>query len=188
MSGRARGRTPRPRWPATTVRAFVRGDAGAVAALWDSAFPDDRPWNAPHAVIARKHAQRDRLFWVATRGARVIGAVMAGWDGQRGCVYHLAVDVAERRHGVGRALVAAAERALAERGCPKINLQVLESNRDLIAFYERLGWRVEDRVSMGKTLAGASRSRRPARRGRRTRRVRRARRRRLRRPTASSVP
>jgi ribosomal protein S18 acetylase RimI-like enzyme len=136
-----------------TVRAFASRDAAAVAALWDAVFPDDRPWNAADVVIARKRAQRDGLFWVATNGARVIGAVMAGWDGQRGWIYHLAVEAAARRRGVGRALVAAAERALRDRGCPKINLQVLSSNRDVVAFYERIGWRVEERVSMGKTVA-----------------------------------
>ncbi len=145
---------------AVTVRAFARGDAGAVATLWGGAFPDDRPWNAPRAVIARKRAQRDGLFWVATLGRRVVGAVMAGWDGQRGWIYHLAVEPSVRREGIGRSLVAEAERALGARGCPKVNLQVLESNRDVVAFYERLGWRVEDRVSMGKTIAGARRRRR----------------------------
>jgi ribosomal protein S18 acetylase RimI-like enzyme len=146
------------------VRTFARGDVGAVAALWDDAFADDRPWNAARAVIARKRAQRDGLFWVAKRGARVVGAVMAGWDGQRGWIYHLAVDASERRQGIGRALVAAVERELGERGCPKVNLQVLDSNRDVIAFYERLGWRVEERVSMGKTLAARDGGRRRARR------------------------
>jgi ribosomal protein S18 acetylase RimI-like enzyme len=150
------------------VRPFARGDTGAVATLWGTAFPDDRPWNAPPAVIARKRARRDGLFWVATRGGRVVGAVMAGWDGQRGWIYHLAVEPGVRRRGIGRQLVATAERALAERGCPKVNLQVLESNRDIVAFYERLGWRVEDRVSMGKTLASpGARRRRVSRAGRR---------------------
>jgi ribosomal protein S18 acetylase RimI-like enzyme len=146
--------------PAVTVRPFARGDAGAVATLWGDAFPDDRPWNTPRAVIVRKRARRDGLFWVATRGGRVVGAIIAGWDGQRGWIYHLAVEPGVRRHGIGRALVATAERALGERGCPKVNLQVLESNRDVVAFYERLGWRVEDRVSMGKTLAAVETRRR----------------------------
>ena len=39
-------------------------------------------------------------------------------------------------------------------GCPKLNLQVRASNRQAVAFYERLGYAVEDRVSMGKLLAG----------------------------------
>jgi ribosomal protein S18 acetylase RimI-like enzyme len=45
-----------------------------------------------------------------------------------------------------------AEGRLRERGCHKINLQVRSSNTGVIAFYERLGFQVEDRVSMGKRL------------------------------------
>jgi ribosomal protein S18 acetylase RimI-like enzyme len=139
------------------VRPFARADRAAVAALWRETFPDERPWSAPDAIIARKRARRDGLFWVATRGGHVAGAVMAGWDGHRGWIYHLAVDPAERRRGIGRALLAAAERELRRRGCPKINLQVLGSNRDVVAFYERLGWQIEDRASMGKTLPDRTR-------------------------------
>ena len=137
----------------TTVRAYAGADEAPVTALWERVFPDERPWNTAAAVIARKHAEGDGLFWVAARGADLIGAVMAGYDGQRGWIYHLAVAPEHRRGGVGRALVRAAEAALAARGCPKINLQVLASNREVVAFYERLGWRVEERVSMGKTIA-----------------------------------
>jgi ribosomal protein S18 acetylase RimI-like enzyme len=137
------------------VRPFAAGDEAAVAALWGRVFPDDRPWNAPAAIVARKRAHDDGLFFVATQSAEVVGAVIAGWDGQRGWLYHLAVDAIRRRLGVGRALVRAAERELAARGCPKVNLQVLPANRDVVAFYERLGYAVEERVSMGRTLASA---------------------------------
>ena len=44
------------------------------------------------------------------------------------------------------------EEDLARRGCPKLNLQVRATNPEVIAFYERLGYAVEDRVSMGKRL------------------------------------
>jgi ribosomal protein S18 acetylase RimI-like enzyme len=134
------------------VRPVTTADEPAVVALWSRVFLDDRPWNAPAAIVARKRAQKDGLFFVATLAGAVVGAVVAGWDGQRGWVYHLAVDTTCRRRGIGRVLMRAVERELASRGCPKVNLQVLPSNRDVIAFYERLGYAVEDRVSMGRTL------------------------------------
>ena len=43
------------------------------------------------------------------------------------------------------------ERELAAR-CPKVNLQVLASNAATVAFYQKLGYAVEERVSMGKVL------------------------------------
>ena len=44
------------------------------------------------------------------------------------------------------------ERELASRGCSKVNLQVLASNAATVAFYQKLGYAVEERVSMGKLL------------------------------------
>ncbi len=45
-----------------------------------------------------------------------------------------------------------AESALAARGCLKVNLQVRASNAGVVAFYQRQGYAVEERVSMGKRL------------------------------------
>jgi hypothetical protein len=45
-----------------------------------------------------------------------------------------------------------AERLLRERGCPKINLLVRATNRQLIEFYQRIGCARDDVVSMGKRL------------------------------------
>jgi ribosomal protein S18 acetylase RimI-like enzyme len=135
-----------------TVRPFVPDDEAAVTALWQRVLPDDREWNAPAAIILRKTSRRDGLFWVAVVDGRIVGAVMAGYDGQRGWIYHLAVEPERRRRGVGRALAEEAEWSLAERGCPKVNLQVLGANSEAVGFYERLGYAIEDRVSMGKMI------------------------------------
>ena len=56
------------------------------------------------------------------------------------------------RAGIGSALVRRLEEALAARGCLKVNVQVRASNAGVLAFYEKLGYGVEDRVSMGKRL------------------------------------
>ncbi len=68
---------------------------------------------------------------------------------------YLAVEPGHRRNGYGALLVAAAERRLAARGCPKVNLQVRSANDQAVAFYERLGYATDDVVSLGKRLADA---------------------------------
>ena len=60
---------------------------------------------------------------------------------------------ANRRAGVGTALVRHAEQALSALGCAKLNLQVRATNAAVVAFYERLGYATEERISMGKPLA-----------------------------------
>lgn len=79
---------------------------------------------------------------------------MAGYDGHRGWLYALAVSDGHRRLGVGSALVREVEARLAALGCRKINLQIRATNIQVQAFYDRLGYGTEDRVSMGKRLGG----------------------------------
>ena len=57
-----------------------------------------------------------------------------------------------RGQGIGTALVRRVEAALAALGCLKVNLQVRACNDGVVRFYERIGYDVEERVSMGKRL------------------------------------
>jgi ribosomal protein S18 acetylase RimI-like enzyme len=109
-------------------------------------------------VIDKKIACQDNLFFVAVSGASVIGTVMAGYDGHRGWIYSVAVSPAYRRKGVGSQLVRFAEKALADKGCVKINLQIMEGNESVAAFYASLGFAVEKRISMGKLTEIITRS------------------------------
>ena len=122
--------------------------------MWRAVFPDDPPTSHAAIVIPAKLAIQPELFLLARdEGHRVIGTVMGGYDGHRGWIYRLAVDPAERRCGVGAALVRAIEERLALLGCPKINLQIRSGNDAVVGFYEQLGFVVEPRVSMGRRIA-----------------------------------
>ena len=135
------------------IRPFRQADEHHVAELWRDAFADDRAWNAPAAYIERKQAVQPELFLVGEVDGRVVATVIGGYDGVRGWVYHLAVARDDRRCGHGRAMMRALEDRFAALGCPKINLQILAHNVEVARFYERLGYHVEERVSMGKVLA-----------------------------------
>ncbi|MDM0012458.1 GNAT family acetyltransferase [Variovorax sp. J22P168] len=128
-----------------------------VVALWTAAFGYATAHNAPGLSIDRKLAVADGLLFVALDeregAARVAGTVMAGYDGHRGWLYSVAVDPERRGGGIGSALVAHAEAALAALGCMKINLQIVGGNEAVTAFYEALGYVVEPRISMGKRIA-----------------------------------
>jgi ribosomal protein S18 acetylase RimI-like enzyme len=138
--------------PVVALRPFQSSDRAALAALWARVFPDDPPWNEPGALIDRKLTVQPELLLVAVLGAELVGAVMAGFDGVRGWIYHLAVAPEVRRRGIATQLVRAAEAGLRALGCLKVNLQVRASNAAVVAFYRRLGYAVEERVSMGRRL------------------------------------
>jgi ribosomal protein S18 acetylase RimI-like enzyme len=134
------------------VRVFQESDEPTVVALWKQVFAYPESRNDPATVIRRKLAGQPHLFFVAVVDGKVVGTVMGGYDGHRGWVYSLAVDPDYHRQKIGTALMQHVEKALSEQGSPKINLQVLASNAAAIEFYEKLGYRVEERISMGKVL------------------------------------
>lgn len=124
-----------------------------VIQLWSDIFGYEAAHNTPSLVIDKKLALHDGLFFVATVEGSVVGTVLAGYDGHRGWLYSLAVRPAWRKSGLGTALVHHAEQALVEKGCMKINLQIVSGNEKVTSFYESLGYEVEQRVSMGKRIA-----------------------------------
>ena len=134
------------------IRPYEEADEAAIAALWREVFPDSSAWNHPETDIRRKLAVQRELFLIATRNGVVVGTAMAGYDGHRGWVYYLGVSPDHRRVGIGNALMTSVEERLAQIGCPKINLQVRVGNESVVAFYNKLGYQVEQRISMGKRL------------------------------------
>jgi ribosomal protein S18 acetylase RimI-like enzyme len=134
-----------------TIRPFTVADQEAVVDLWTRCGLV-RPWNDPRRDIARKLRVQPELFLVVEIEGAVTGTVMVGYDGHRGWINYLAVDPAARRRGLGRALMAEAERLLRARGCPKINLQVRADNVEVLAFYERIGFAQDAVASLGKRL------------------------------------
>lgn len=133
------------------IRAFEDPDEDALVALWQEAGLV-RPWNDPHRDIARKkNVQRD-LFLVAEDDGVLVGSAMAGYDGHRGWVYYLAVAPGRQGTGLGRRLMAEVEERLLALGCPKINLQVRSGNDAVAAFYDRLGYRPDAAIGLGKRL------------------------------------
>jgi ribosomal protein S18 acetylase RimI-like enzyme len=133
------------------IRPFQPQDEEAVVSLWRRCDLV-RPWNDPHKDIRRKRGVRPDWFLVGVLDGRIVACVMAGYEGHRGWLNYLAVDPDRQRQGLARAIVTEAERLLREAGCPKINLQIRTSNQGVIEFYRRLGYSIDDVVSMGKRL------------------------------------
>ena len=133
------------------VRPFEPRDEAAVIELWRRCELL-RPQNDPKKDIARKLQVQRELFLVGEIDGDIVASVMAGYDGHRCWVNYLAVDPDQRRRGLGRQIMAEVERLVRQRGCPKINLQVRRTNPGVIEFYKRIGFAIDDVVSLGKRL------------------------------------
>ena len=136
------------------IREFVyENDPQAVLKLWEGGSPGTRISPSDDPIEIRKKLRRDPdLFLVAEEGARIIGAVVGGFDGRRGMVCHLAVDTTERGRGFGLALMRELEERLRHKGCLKYYLLVTKENHDAIAFYQRVGCEVMDMLILRKVI------------------------------------
>ena len=153
----ARGRgwlARKTRASASLIRDFnFAEDYQAVIELWSQAGPRVhlRRSDEPEEVL--KKLQRDPdLFLVAEDEGKIVAAVLGGFDGRRGIMYHLAVTPAYRRRGFARLLVAELERRLRLKGCIKYYLLVTKDNDEAMRFYENNGWERMDLHVYGKDL------------------------------------
>ncbi|MBV9785095.1 MAG: GNAT family acetyltransferase [Acidisphaera sp.] len=135
-----------------TIRCAVAEDEAGVVALW-RACGLVASYNDPAADFRFARAGSCSEVLVGEDAARQIsGSVMVGHDGHRGWLYYVASAPHARGSGIGRQMVQAAEEWLRERGVVKAQLLVRETNTQVVAFYERLGFEVTPRVVMGKWL------------------------------------
>lgn len=135
----------------TTIRPFCSTDTEAVVDLWRRCGLVHAS-NDPYKDIERKMRVRPEWFLVGEEEGEIVAAVMVGYEGHRGWINYLAVDSMRRRRGLGRTLLAEAERLLRAEGCAKINLQVRASNAAVLGFYRSVGFLPDDVVSLGKRL------------------------------------
>lgn len=134
-----------------TIRTALPADEAATVALWQAAGLT-RPWNDANADFRLALANETSDVLLAETDGALAGAVMVGFDGHRGWVYYLGVDPAQRRAGIGAALMAAAEQWLKARRCPKIMFMVRHDNIATKAFYAALGYEENAVVTMGRRL------------------------------------
>jgi ribosomal protein S18 acetylase RimI-like enzyme len=112
----------------TTLRCATADDVPALLALWEVAAENDsRP--ADTSTKVELLLERDpEACTVAERDGKVVGSLIAGWDGWRAHLYRLAVHPDVRRQGVGRLLLAHAEDRLRALGAGRVDAMVLEGN------------------------------------------------------------
>jgi ribosomal protein S18 acetylase RimI-like enzyme len=136
------------------IREFdYERDIQTVLDLWRNSGSGIQLSRSDEPEEIRKKLQYDpELFLVAEEGSQLLGAVLGGFDGRRGIVYHLAVKPSERRRGIGRALMRELEARLSRKDCLRYYLLVARNNQQALAFYEDLGCETLDLIVLGKDI------------------------------------
>jgi ribosomal protein S18 acetylase RimI-like enzyme len=108
----------------------------------------------PQSLVSFIRAN-ERHCWCAREDNRIIGTALCGSDGRRGYIYHLAVERAHQRRGVGRALIERVVRSLAEAGIQKCHAMVFAANEAGRGYWKRVGWdEREDLVVFSRDVHG----------------------------------
>ena len=124
-----------------TLGVMTVGDYPEVRALWMSiqgfairSIDDSREG------VERFLRRNPTTSVVARVNGELVGAILCGHDGRRGCFYHVCVREDFRRCGIGKAMVLFCTRALRRENISKVSLIAFTSNDAGNAFWQELGW------------------------------------------------
>ncbi len=81
---------------------------------------------------------------VAESDGEIVGAILCGHDGRRGCFYHVCVQETFRKQGIGKAMAVAAMKALQAEQINKVCLIAFADNAVGNQFWKRVGWTFRD--------------------------------------------
>jgi ribosomal protein S18 acetylase RimI-like enzyme len=138
---------------ALSISPITDADVAPVIALWQRCGLT-RPWNDPAGDIAFARKSANAAILVGRADSKIVGSAMVGHDGHRGWVYYVAIDPDHQRKDFGRAIMTAAEDWLRVQGIYKAMLMVRPDNKQVQAFYDQLGYDVQERVIYAKWLDG----------------------------------
>lgn len=129
----------------TTIRLMTIDDYDAVYDLWINtpgmglnSIDDSREG------IERYLKRNPTTSFVAECDGAIVGVIMAGHDGRRGYIYHIAVLSAYRNQGIAGRLIDCVMAALDKEGINKAALVAFKSNETGNKFWENRGFTVRD--------------------------------------------
>ena len=123
------------------IRVMTADDYDDVHALWMKIHGFGiRSIDDSRAGIARFLKRNPKTSVVAIEDDKIVGSILCGHDGRRGCFYHVCVDEEYRMRGIGKGMVVKAMEALKEEEINKVSLIAFTRNDVGNAFWKQIGW------------------------------------------------
>ena len=123
------------------VRIMTAADYDQVYALWKTikGFAM-RSLDDSREGVERFLKRNPQTSVVAIEDGKIVGAILCGHDGRRGCLYHVCVEPGYRRRGIGKAMVVFCMNALRKEQINKVSLIAFAQNDIGNAFWHHVGW------------------------------------------------
>lgn len=123
------------------LRIMTIDDYDQVYALWKQIHGFGiRSVDDSREGIARFLRRNPDTSVVAVEDGKIVGAILCGHDGRRGCMYHVCVDADYRMRGIGKSMVVFAMEALKKEKINKVSLIAFTKNDIGNAFWKEIGW------------------------------------------------
>lgn len=123
------------------VRVMTIEDYDQVKELWNSIEGFGiRSMDDSREGVARFLKRNPTTSVVAEEDGKVVGAILCGHDGRRGCLYHVCVHKDYRMRGIGKSMVAFAMEALKKEEINKVSLIAFTKNDIGNAFWKEIAW------------------------------------------------
>ena len=123
------------------IRIMTMKDYNEVYALWKKIRGFGiRSIDDSREGVERFLKRNPTTSVVAVEDDRIVGSILCGHDGRRGCFYHVCVDAEYRRQGIGKSMVVASMEALKEEHINKVCLIAFTRNDVGNAFWNTIGW------------------------------------------------
>lgn len=124
-----------------TIRSMTIEDYPEVKELWQSIRGFGiRSIDDSEEGVRRFLARNPGISVVACQDGEIVGAILCGHDGRRGCLYHVCVKETNRRQGIGKAMVVFCMEALKKEQINKVSLIAFTKNDVGNAFWKEIGW------------------------------------------------
>lgn len=123
------------------IRIMTMEDYDGVYALWTKIRGFGlRSVDDSREGIDRFLKRNPSTSVVAVEDGKVVGSILCGHDGRRGCLYHVCVDEDYRRRGIGKEMVVRAMEELKREHINKVCLIAFTRNDIGNAFWNTIGW------------------------------------------------
>ena len=129
------------------IRPLVQEDYDDMVTLWEESDLSYRPKGRDSKELLQKQIEENPdLYLGAFINDKLIGCILATFDGRKGWINRLAVSPEYRKRGIGQQLIDAAEKALKKRGATVIGVLIFDTNTASLNLFEKMGYTIHDNI------------------------------------------